>query len=134
MYPQRQNNYNNPQMEIAMQRMVEVHTEMMQVKTQDMVNQDSKELPLGMQQVLDDLFLIAQMMSQILASTNNNLSRNKLGSKEPRDNVGITLQACKIYGEIGHMSKECHEQCPYCNTNHPNKECPMARLLVSYAT
>jgi hypothetical protein len=43
-------------MEIAMQRMVEVHTEMMRVKTQDMVNQDSKELPLGMQQVLDDLF------------------------------------------------------------------------------
>jgi hypothetical protein len=35
-------------MEIAMQQMVEVHTEMMQVMTQDMVNCDSKELPPGM--------------------------------------------------------------------------------------
>jgi hypothetical protein len=33
MHPQRQNNHNNPQLEIAMQRMVEVHTEMMQVMT-----------------------------------------------------------------------------------------------------
>jgi hypothetical protein len=41
-------------MEIAMQQMVEVHTEMMQVMTQDMVNRDSKELPPRMQQVLDN--------------------------------------------------------------------------------
>jgi hypothetical protein len=37
-----------------MQRMVEVHTEMMRVLTQDMDNRDSKELPPGVQQVLDD--------------------------------------------------------------------------------
>jgi hypothetical protein len=43
MHPQRQNNNNNSQLEIAMQRMVEVHTEMMRVMTQDMVNRDSKE-------------------------------------------------------------------------------------------
>jgi hypothetical protein len=41
-------------MEIAMQQMVEVHIEMMRVMTQDMVNRDSKELPPGMQQVLDN--------------------------------------------------------------------------------
>jgi hypothetical protein len=34
-----------------------------------MVNRDSKELPLGIQQVLDDHSRIVQMMSQILAST-----------------------------------------------------------------
>jgi hypothetical protein len=54
MHPQHQNNHNNPQMEIAMQRMVEVHTEIIQVLTQNLINRDSKELPLGMQQVLDD--------------------------------------------------------------------------------
>jgi hypothetical protein len=54
MHPQCQNNQNNPQMEIAMQRMVEVHTEMMQVLTQDMVNRDSKKIPPGMQQLLGD--------------------------------------------------------------------------------
>jgi hypothetical protein len=63
MHPQRHNNHNNPQMEIAMQQMVEVHTEMMQVLTQDLVNRDNKELPLGMQQVLDDHSRIVQMMS-----------------------------------------------------------------------
>jgi hypothetical protein len=54
MHPQHQNDYNNTQMEIAMQRMVEVHTEMMRILTQDMVNRDINEIPPGMQQVLDD--------------------------------------------------------------------------------
>jgi hypothetical protein len=48
MYPQRQSNHHNPQMEIVLEQMVEVHTEMMQVMTQCMVNCDSKELPPGM--------------------------------------------------------------------------------------
>jgi hypothetical protein len=46
-----------------MQWMIEVHIEMMLVMTQDMVNCDSKELPPGMQQVLDDHSRIVQMMS-----------------------------------------------------------------------
>jgi division protein CdvB (Snf7/Vps24/ESCRT-III family) len=92
-------------MEIAMQRMVEVHIEMMRVMTQDMVNRDIKELPLGMQQVLDDHSRIVQMMSQIMANTNNNLAQNNFGSKEPRGDAEITLLACKICGEIGHMFK-----------------------------
>jgi hypothetical protein len=54
MHPQRENNHDNPQMEIVMQRMVELHTGMMRVITQDMVNHDSKELSPGMQQVLDN--------------------------------------------------------------------------------
>jgi hypothetical protein len=63
MHPQHQNNQNNPQLEIAMQQMVEVHTEMMRVLTQHMVNRGSKNIPLGMQQVLDDHSRIVQMMS-----------------------------------------------------------------------
>jgi hypothetical protein len=54
MHPQCQNNPDNPQMEVVMQRVVEVHSGMMQVMTQYMVNRDSKELPPGMQQVLDN--------------------------------------------------------------------------------
>jgi hypothetical protein len=113
-------------MEIVMQQMMEVHTRIMRVMTQDMVNQDGKELPPGMQQVLDDHPRIVQMMSQILAGTNNTLPQNNLGSKEPRDSAKITLRACKICGEIGHMSKEYHEQCPYGDVNPPIEECPMA--------
>jgi hypothetical protein len=96
-------------MEIAMQRMVEVHTEMMRVLTQNMVNQDSNEIPPGMQQVLDNHTRIIQMMSQNLASSNNSLPRNDHGGKEPRDDVETTLRACKRCGEIGHSSKECLE-------------------------
>jgi hypothetical protein len=54
MQPQRQHNHNNPQLEIAMQQLVEAHTGMMRVLTQNLVNHNSKELPLGVQQVMDD--------------------------------------------------------------------------------
>jgi hypothetical protein len=53
----------HPQMETAMQQMVEEHTKMMRVLTQNMVNRDSKELPPGVQQVLDDHTRIIQRMS-----------------------------------------------------------------------
>jgi hypothetical protein len=62
-----------------------------------------------MQQVLDDHSRMVQMMPQILASNNDNLSQNNVGSKEPRGEVEITLLACKICGEIGHTSKGCCE-------------------------
>jgi hypothetical protein len=48
MHPQCQNDHNNPQMEIKMKRMVEVHIEMMRAMTHDMVNRDSKKLSPGM--------------------------------------------------------------------------------------
>jgi hypothetical protein len=54
MHPQPQANPNNPQLEIAMQQLVEAHTGMMRMLTQNMVNRDSKELPPRVQQVLDD--------------------------------------------------------------------------------
>jgi hypothetical protein len=66
------------------------------------------------------------MMPQILASTNNNLPQNNPGNKESRDSAEITQQACRICGEIGHLPKECQEQCHHCNTIHPTRECPMA--------
>jgi hypothetical protein len=96
MHHQRQNNHNNPQMEIAMQWMVELHTEMMQVMTQDMVNRDSKEIPPGMQQVLDNHSRIIPMMSQILASTNNSLPQNDHGGKEPRGDAEMILRVTRV--------------------------------------
>jgi hypothetical protein len=71
---------------------------MMRVLTQNMVNRDSKELPPGMQQVLDDHSRIVQMMSQIVARTNNSLPQNDHSGKELRDDTEMTLRACKVYG------------------------------------
>jgi hypothetical protein len=57
----------------AIPQMVEVHAKLVRVLTQNLIDSDSKELPPGMQQVLDDHSRIVQMMPQILAGTNNNL-------------------------------------------------------------
>jgi hypothetical protein len=54
IYSQHQNSLNKPQLVLAIQQMVEVHAELMRVLTQNLINSDSKELPPGMQQVLDD--------------------------------------------------------------------------------
>jgi hypothetical protein len=54
MPPQHVNNRNNTPLEIAMQQLVEAHTGMMRVMTQNMVNRESKELPPGVQQILND--------------------------------------------------------------------------------
>jgi hypothetical protein len=56
------------------------------------------------------------------------MPQNNLGSKETRGDAEITLLACKICGEIGDTSKECHEQCPYYDTNHPVGECSIAQV------
>jgi hypothetical protein len=68
------------------------------------------------------------MMSQIVASTNNSLPQNDHGGKEPRDDVEMTLQACKRCGEIGHTSMDYHEECPYCVMSHPVGECSMTQV------
>jgi hypothetical protein len=54
MHTQPQADPNNPQLEIAMQQLVEAHTGTMRMMTQNMINHDSKELPPGVQQVLND--------------------------------------------------------------------------------
>jgi hypothetical protein len=129
MHPQRQNKHNNnPQLEIAMQQLVEAHTGMMRLMTQNMVNHDSKELPPGVQQVLNDHSRLVQMMSQMVASTNNSLPPDEHGGKPTQVDAEMTQQACKRCGEIGHISKDCHEGCPFCDTSHPNGECPMRQV------
>jgi hypothetical protein len=78
--------------------MVEVHAELIRVLTQNLINSDSKELPPGMQQVLDNHSQMVQMMPRILARINNNtLPQNNHGSKEPRDGIEITPPSAAPY-------------------------------------
>jgi hypothetical protein len=93
-------------MGIVMQRMMEMHTEMMRVLTQILINTDSKRLPPGMQQVLDNHSQMIQMIPQMLVVANNKLPQNNLSSKEPIGETETTLLACMSCREIGHMSKE----------------------------
>jgi hypothetical protein len=110
----------------AIQWMVEVHAELMQVLSQNLISSDSKELPPGMQQVLDDHFRMVQMMPQILPSTN--FPQNNQGNKEPGGETKTTMLACKVCREIGHPSEECQEQCHCCNTSHSTRECPTTTI------
>jgi hypothetical protein len=68
------------------------------------------------------------MMSQIVASTNNSLPQDDHDGKPAKIDVEMTRQACKRCGEIGHTSKDCLEECPYCDTSHPNGEYPMTQV------
>jgi hypothetical protein len=52
MQPQHPNYHNNPQLEMAMQQLIEAHPGMMWVLTRITNNHDGKELPSGVQQVL----------------------------------------------------------------------------------
>jgi hypothetical protein len=76
------------------------------------------------------------MMSQILASTNNNLSQNDLGSKKPRDGIEITPPSAAFYvkkkdtskvlcKKLGHYAKKCPE-----GNNKVNKQ--RRTYLVTY--
>jgi hypothetical protein len=128
MQPQHPNYRNNPQLEMAMQQLIEAHPGMMRVLTRFTDNHDDKELPPGVQQVLIGHSRIVQMMSQIVASANNSLPQDDLDGRSAKVDVEVTQRACKRCGEVAHASKDCHEECPYCDMSHPVGECPMSQV------
>jgi hypothetical protein len=97
----------------------------MQAMTQNLINSDGKELPPGMQQILDDHSRMVQMMPQILASTN--LPQDHQCNKRMEKEIRTTMPACKICGEVGHPSGECPRAkvtCFLCDgIDHVPKEC-----------
>jgi hypothetical protein len=68
------------------------------------------------------------MMSQMVASTNNSLPQDEHSGKPTQVDAEMTQQACKRCGEIGHTSKDCHGECPHCDTSYPVEECPMNQV------
>lgn len=38
------------------------------------------------------------------------------------------IKACGRCGEIGHYGSNCVTQCPYCDEDHPNRECPTTKI------
>jgi hypothetical protein len=119
-----QNKLNNSQMDLVMQRMIEAHTQLTQVVTQNMISSKSNELPPGVQQLLDAHTHIVQMASRI----NNNVSPSDPSNDKPEEHVVTRNQACKLCGDIGHISKECEEQCHSCGRDHCNEECRLSRV------
>jgi hypothetical protein len=127
MRRQSQNSLNNSQMDLVMQRMIEAHTQLTQVVTQNMISSKSNELPPGVQQLLDAYTHIVQMVSRTM--TNNNVSPSDPSNDKPKEHVVTRNQACKLYGDIGHISKDCEEQCHSCGRDHCNEECRLSRVM-----
>jgi hypothetical protein len=125
MHRQSQSSFNNSQMDLAMQRMIETHTQLTQVVTQNMISSESKELPPGVQQLLDTHTRIVQMATQIM--TNNNNASDPSNDK-PEEHVVTRNQACKLCGDIGHTSKDCKEQCHSCGRDRCNAECHLPKV------
>ena len=47
-----------------------------------------------------------------------------IGNKDVKGSSLTKPQACKTCGEIGHTSKECHDEWPHGVSNHPTNGCP----------
>jgi hypothetical protein len=68
------------------------------------------------------------MMSQMVASTYYSQPHGEHGEKPTKIDTEIICQVCKRCGEVGHASKDCHGECPHCDTSHPIGECPMSQV------
>jgi hypothetical protein len=128
MHHQSHNKLSNSQMDLVMQRMIEAHTQLTQVVTQNMISSQSNELPLGVQQLLDAHTHIVQMASRTMTN-NNNISPSDPSNDKPEEHVVTRNQACKLCGDIGHISEDCEEQCLSCGRDHCNEECRLSRAM-----
>jgi hypothetical protein len=118
-------------MDLVMQRMMETHTQLTQVVTQNMISNKSNELPPGVQQMLVAHTHIVQMASRIMTNNNNNndVSPSDPSNDKPEEHVVTRNQACKLCGDIGHISKDCGEQCHSCGRDHCNEECRLSKVM-----
>jgi hypothetical protein len=97
MHRQSQNSLNNSQMDLVMQRMMETHTQLTKVVTQNMISSKSNELPPGVQHLLDAHTHIVQMASRIMTNNNNNnISPSDPNNDKPEEHVVTRNQACKL--------------------------------------
>jgi hypothetical protein len=73
-----------------------------------MISSKSNELPLGVQEMLGAHIHIVQMASRIMTNNNNNdVLPSDPSNDKPEEHVVTRNQACKLYGDIGHISKDC---------------------------
>src|SRR5512141_3022340 len=49
-------------------------------------------------------------------------------SARKRTKTPMKVKACSRCGEIGHYGSNCVTQCPYCNEDHQNGECPTTKI------
>ena len=83
-----------------------------------------------MQQLLDNQNHMVQLMSKIMANNSINTGKplSHYGNMDFNGDAMTGPRACKSCGEIGHLSKECTDEWPHCDTNYPDEGCPMIQV------
>ena len=76
-----------------------------------------------MQQLLDNQTRIVRMMWQVRTNSNDEATPTDKGNQESKGSTWIKPSACKSCGEIGHTSKECHDEWPHGVARHQTKGC-----------
>jgi hypothetical protein len=61
-------------------------------------------------------------------ANNNNISPSDPSPAKPEEHEVTRNQACKLYGDIGHTSKDCKEQCSRCGKEHCNETCHLSKV------
>ena len=115
-------NTNDDEMTKAIQ-LLEAQSQLMQFMAQNQVNNCNKELPQGMQQLLDNQTHIVQLMRHHMANSNTKTPQIDIGNTKFKGSVLRKPQACQTCGEIGHTSKECHDEWPHGATRHQAEGC-----------
>jgi hypothetical protein len=64
-----------------------------------------------------------------MTNNNNNASPSDPSNDKPEEHVVTRNQACKLYGDIGHISKDCEKQCHSCGRDHCNGECRLSKVM-----
>ena len=95
----------------------------MQLIAQNQINSGNKELPEELQQRVDNQTHIMRMMWQGRANRDDEATPTDMGNKESKRSTWIKPSACKSCGEIGHTSKECHDEWPHGAARHQTKGC-----------
>ena len=91
-------NTNFDEKTMAMQ-LLKAQEQLMQLMAQHQINSPNKELPQGLQQLLDNQTRIVRMMWQVRTNSNDEATPTVMGNQESKGNTWIKPVACKTCGE-----------------------------------
>ena len=66
-------------------------------------------------------------MTDQMINMGDNSSQGVYDNKDVKNDILEGTQACNVYGDKDHTSKEHEDQCPNCEEKHPIDQCPTSQ-------